>query len=91
MGNLTEIQFQQLRQFNDCIVEHTLVKKIFNDFDELRQNRLFQLDQQCMLLSGDAGVGKSHIINHYRKRVLANQNYSRSTICLLYTSDAADE
>jgi hypothetical protein len=39
MGNLTEIQFQQLRQFNDCIVEHTLVKKIFNDFDELRQMR----------------------------------------------------
>ena len=83
MANLTEIQFQQLRQFNDCIVEHTLVKKIFNDFDELRQNRKFQIDQQCMLLTGDTGSGKSHIINHYKKRVQANQNYSRTSIPVL--------
>lgn len=83
MGNLTEIQFQQLRQFNDCIVEHTLVKKIFNDFDELRQNRKFQIDQQCMLLTGDTGSGKSHIINHYKKRVQANQHYSRTSIPVL--------
>jgi|TARA_B110000211_G_C14083601_1_gene555680 GTPase SAR1 family protein len=83
VNTLTETQIEQLRQFNDCIVEHPQIKSIFNDFDELRQNRLFQLDQQCMLLSGDAGVGKSHIINHYRKRVLANQNYSRSTIPIL--------
>lgn len=83
MGNLTEIQFQQLLQFNDCIVEHTLVKKIFNDFDELRQNRKFQIDQQCMLLTGDTGSGKSHIINHYKKRVQANQNYSRTSIPVL--------
>lgn len=83
MNILTETQIEQLRQFNDCIVEHPQIKIIFNDFDELRQNRLFQMDQQCMLLTGDAGVGKSHIINHYRKRVLASQNYSRSTIPVL--------
>ena len=83
MGNLTEIQFQQLQQFNDCIVMHPQIKTIFNDFDELRQNRRFQIDQQCMLLTGDTGSGKSHIINLYKKRVLASQNYSRTTIPVL--------
>lgn len=83
MNTLTEIQIEQLRQFNDCIVEHPQIKTIFNDFDELRQNRRFQIDQQCMLLTGDTGSGKSHIINHYKKRVLASQSYSRSTIPVL--------
>ncbi|WP_413693840.1 TniB family NTP-binding protein [Psychromonas sp. KJ10-2] len=83
MNNLTEPQIQQLRDFSDCIVVHPKIKTIFNDFDELRFNRKFQSDQQCMLLIGDTGVGKSHLINHYKKRVLATQNYSRSTIPVL--------
>ena len=83
MNTLTEIQIEQLRKFSDCIVVHPQINTIFNDFDELRQNRKFQSDQQCMLLTGDTGVGKSHVINHYKKRVLATQNYSRSTIPVL--------
>ena len=59
---------------------HPQVKTIFNDFDDLRLNRMFQTDQQCLLLTGDTGVGKSHLINHYKKRVLATQNNSRETI-----------
>ncbi|MGP9672249.1 TniB family NTP-binding protein [Pseudoalteromonas sp. AOP31-A2-14] len=62
---------------------HSQIKTIFNDFDELRLNRIFQSDQQCMLLIGDTGVGKSHTINHYKKRVLATQNYSRNTMPVL--------
>jgi hypothetical protein len=80
---LTEMQIEKLRQFNDCIVEHPQIKIIFNDFDELRQNRKFQIDQQCMLLTGDTGTGKSHVINHYKRRVLASQTYSKSTIPVL--------
>lgn len=83
MNNLTELQIEQLSKFNDSIVMHSQVKVIFNDFDELRQNRLFQRDQQCMLLTGDAGVGKSHVINSYKKSVLATQNSSRDTIPVL--------
>jgi hypothetical protein len=83
VNTLTDIQIEQLRKFNDCIVEHTQIKTIFNDFDELRQNRKFQTDQQCMLLTGDAGSGKSHVINHYKKRVLASQTFSRSTMPVL--------
>lgn len=83
MNGLTEIQVEQLRKFSDCIVMHPQIKTIFNDFDELRFNRKFQPDQQCMLLIGDTGVGKSHTINHYKKRVLATQNYSRNTMPVL--------
>ncbi|WP_022942785.1 TniB family NTP-binding protein [Psychromonas hadalis] len=83
MNSLNDAQIEQLREFNDCIVMHPLVKVIFDDFDELRLNRKFQSDPQCMLLTGDTGVGKSHLINHYKKRVLASQNYSRETIPIL--------
>ncbi|MBB1279914.1 TniB family NTP-binding protein [Pseudoalteromonas sp. SR41-1] len=83
MNVLTEIQIEQLYNFSDCIVMHPQIKTIFNDFDELRLNRKFQTDQQCMLLIGDTGVGKSHTINHYKKRVLATQNYSRNTMPVL--------
>ena len=83
MNALTEMQIELLRNFSDCIVMHPQIKAIFNDFDELRFNRKYQTDQQCMLLIGDTGVGKSHTINHYKKRVLATQNYSRSTIPVL--------
>jgi hypothetical protein len=83
MDKLTEIQIERLRNFSDCIVMHPQIKTIFNDFDELRQNRKFQSDQQCMLLTGDTGVGKSHLIKHYRRKVAATQNYSRNTIPIL--------
>ncbi|MBH0039784.1 TniB family NTP-binding protein [Pseudoalteromonas sp. SWN166] len=83
MNAFTEMQIEQLRNFSDCIVMHPQIKTIFNDFDELRFNRKYQSDQQCMLLIGDTGVGKSHTINHYKKRVLATQNYSRSTMPVL--------
>ena len=83
MNALTELQIEQLRNFSDCIVMHPQIKTIFNDFDELRLNRKFQSDQQCMLLIGDTGVGKIHVINHYKKRILATQNYSRNTMPVL--------
>jgi len=83
VNTLNEMQIEQLRKFNDSIVKHTQIKDIFNDFDELRQNRQYQLDQQCMLLTGDTGVGKSHLINHYKKKVLATQNHSHNTMPIL--------
>ena len=91
MNNLTELQIEQLSKFNDCMVMHPQVEVIFNDFDELRRNRLFQKDQQCMLLTGDTGAGKSHIINSYKKRVLATQNFSRETIPVLISRISSDK
>lgn len=75
---LSEHQIQLLNQFSDCLVEHTQVKQIFEDFDQLRASRLFHSDPQCMLLTGDTGVGKSHLIKHYQKRVTCSQTVSRT-------------
>jgi hypothetical protein len=83
MKNLSSAQIEQLQIFSDCIVLHPQIKTIFNDFDELRVNRNLQSDQQCMLLTGDTGVGKSHLINHYKKRTLASQNYGRESMPVL--------
>jgi hypothetical protein len=83
MNTLTAHQMEQLRRFSDCFVMHPQVQTIFNDFNELRLNRHFQSDQQCMLLTGDTGVGKSHLITHYKKSVLAGQSYSRDSMPVL--------
>ncbi len=83
MINLTALQMEQLSTFSDCMVMHTQVQIIFDDFDELRLNRHFHADPQCMLLTGDTGVGKSHLINHYKKKVLATQSYSRECMPIL--------
>lgn len=85
MSTLTALQMELLRRFNDCFVMHPQARTIFNDFDDLRLNRNFQSDQQCMLLTGDTGVGKSHLINNYKKRVLASQIYSRTSMPVLVT------
>lgn len=85
MNILTVHQMGLLRSFSDCFVMHPRAQTIFSDFDDLRLNRNFQSDQQCMLLTGDTGVGKSHLINNYKKRVLASQTYSRTSMPVLVT------
>ena len=86
---LSEHQIQLLNQFSDCLVEHTQVKQIFEDFDQLRASRLFHSDPQCMLLTGDTGVGKSHLINHYQKRVASSQTVSRTSHPILVSRIAS--
>lgn len=83
MNALTTSQIEPLRNFSECFILHPHVEAVLKDFDELRLNRQFQSDQQCMLLTGDTGVGKSHLINHYKKSVLASQNCGRETMPVL--------
>lgn len=83
MRALTLNESEQLKSFSECLVEHPQVKEIYQDFDDLRQNRIFQSDQQCMLLIGDTGVGKSHLINHYKKRSLASFNANSQKVPVL--------
>ncbi len=66
---MTEEQSIKLKAFWDCFVEYPLLKEIMSDFDRLRENRLLGGDQQCMLLTGDTGCGKSHLIRHYQSRL----------------------
>ncbi|GAA3528406.1 TniB family NTP-binding protein [Zobellella aerophila] len=56
-----------LRQFVTCFVEYPVVTKIYEDFDRLRYNHRLGGEQQCMLLTGDAGSGKSMLVKNYQQ------------------------
>lgn len=74
---------EQLQAFSNCFITYPAIKEIFNDFDEMRFNRNFHSDPQCMLLTGDTGVGKSHLINEYKSRALASQQFGRANMPIL--------
>lgn len=61
-----EVKYQQ---FVDVFVEMPIATTIMADFDRLRYNRNFGGDQQCMLVTGDTGSGKSYLIENYCARV----------------------
>jgi len=73
MYQLTERQQADLKAFKSCFVEHPILTQIIQDFERLRANRQLGGDQQCMLLTGDTGSGKSHLINHYKQRFQRRQ------------------
>ncbi|MFT6915605.1 MAG: energy-coupling factor transporter ATP-binding protein EcfA2 [Motiliproteus sp.] len=73
MYQLTEEQQADLSQFKNCFVEHPALTQVLEDFERLRANRRLGGEQQCMLLTGDTGSGKSHLINHYKERFQRRQ------------------
>ena len=55
----------KLKSFIDCYVETPLLRIIQDDFDRLRYDKQFAGEPICMLLTGDAGTGKSSLLRHY--------------------------
>ena len=65
MDVLSQDKEEKLKSFINIFVEHPILTTIIEDFDRLRYNKRLGGEQQCMLLTGDTGSGKSSIINHY--------------------------
>ncbi|MFD1009107.1 TniB family NTP-binding protein [Oceanisphaera ostreae] len=63
---LSPEQEEQLRRFVCCFVEQPIVSEIYNDFNRLRYNHRLGGEQQCMLITGDTGCGKSQLIKNYQ-------------------------
>lgn len=70
-------------QFSLCYIEHPYVKGIIDELDNLRARRLLSKDQQCILITGEAGTGKSALIDHYKAKALASELNSRRIPVLL--------
>jgi len=65
MNELSRDKEDKLKAFINVFVEHPILTTIMEDFDRLRYNKKLGGEQQCMLLTGDTGSGKSSVINHY--------------------------
>ena len=68
MYELSKDKEDKLTAFINVFVEHPILTTIIEDFDRLRYNKKLGGEQQCMLLTGDTGCGKSSVINHYFAR-----------------------
>ncbi|GGP71946.1 hypothetical protein GCM10009347_40980 [Shewanella algicola] len=60
-------------KFSQCYIEHAQVKDIMGELDSLRAQRFLSKDQQCILITGEAGTGKSALIDRYKGKALASQ------------------
>ncbi|WP_108651324.1 TniB family NTP-binding protein [Dongshaea marina] len=84
MFNLNK-HIEDIRAFKECTIEYPMLKTVINDFDELRFNFKIGNNQQCMMLTGDTGAGKSHLIRYYKSK---NNEYNSNrgiTIPVLFS------
>ncbi|GAA0786741.1 MULTISPECIES: TniB family NTP-binding protein [Pseudomonadati] len=91
MTKLTPEQQIALKEFGTCFLELPIVIEIFEDFDDLRFNRGYQSDPQCMILTGEAGSGKSFLIQEYRRRVNFSSSSRRSEVPVLITKVSSNK
>ncbi|MBY6094667.1 TniB family NTP-binding protein [Ferrimonas balearica] len=91
MSPLSEEQLQRLEAFKNCFVEQPIVTQIFADFDRLRFNHQLGGSQQCMLVTGDTGVGKTELTRHYQSRAAQRQygGYTHKPVLLSRISSKA--
>ncbi|WP_305374051.1 TniB family NTP-binding protein [Photobacterium leiognathi] len=76
MRRLIRQQEQALREFIGVFIESPIATAIMADFDRLRYNKHLGGEQQCMLLTGDTGSGKSRLIQEYKQRLCSDPNES---------------
>ena len=72
MNELSQDKEDKLKAFINVFVEHPILTTIMEDFDRLRYNKKLGGEQQCMLITGDAGCGKYSVISHYLSRTKIN-------------------
>ena len=80
MQTLSEQQEQELKAFINVFIESPVATMVMDDFDRLRYNKRLGGEQQCMLLTGDTGSGKSRLIQEYQQRLQPIKNQSSSLV-----------
>ncbi|MDR9827939.1 ATP-binding protein [Vibrio sp. FNV 38] len=80
MVNLTTIQFEQLKAYDNSFIEYPEITEIFSIFDQLRFKQSLGGEPESFLLTGEAGSGKTALINHYLSRFQDSSSWSKQTV-----------
>ncbi|MGI3105454.1 TniB family NTP-binding protein [Vibrio alginolyticus] len=78
--NLTSRQFEQLRSFETCFIEYPAITEIYSIFDQLRFNHSLGGEPESFLLTGEAGSGKTALINNYLLRFSVSSTWSKQPV-----------
>ncbi|KLE25302.1 TniB family NTP-binding protein [Vibrio diabolicus] len=78
--NLTSRQFEQLRSFETCFIEYPAITEIYSIFDQLRFNHSLGGEPESFLLTGEAGSGKTALINNYLSRFSVSSTWSKQPV-----------
>lgn len=68
MFKLSVAQSKQLTDFRECFIEYPQITEIYKSFDRLMVNGSLGGEQECLLLTGETGSGKSAMIKNYVSR-----------------------
>jgi hypothetical protein len=78
---------RRLQQIRELYVLHPLFKSLIRDIDDCREDSKLGGPPECMLVTGDTGVGKSSLIAYYQEKhppiEKADGTYSPILICEL--------
>ncbi|MDP4487672.1 TniB family NTP-binding protein [Pseudoalteromonas piscicida] len=80
---LTEAKRAKLNQFTAAFIEYPILTTIISDFETLRSYYDLTGEKPCMVLCGDAGCGKSAVIEHYYQRNLPHFSDGRRKVPVL--------
>ncbi|MEZ8822863.1 TniB family NTP-binding protein [Vibrio amylolyticus] len=80
MVNLTSMQYEQLKAYDNCFIEYPEITEIYSIFDQLRFNQSLGGEPESFLLTGESGSGKTALINNYLSRFKPGSNWAKQTI-----------
>lgn len=78
--NLTPKQFEQLKSFETCFIEYPAITEIYSIFDQLRFNHSLGGEPESFLLTGEAGSGKTALINNYLSRFHSGSTWGKQPV-----------
>lgn len=78
--NLTSSQFEQLKSFETCFIEYPEITEIYSILDQLRFNHSLGGEPESFLITGEAGSGKTAMINNYVSRYQSGSTWGKQPV-----------
>ncbi|MEZ8967469.1 TniB family NTP-binding protein [Vibrio breoganii] len=78
--NLMPKQLERLKSFETCFIEYPAITEIYSIFDQLRFNHSLGGEPESFLLTGEAGSGKTALINNYLSRFQSGSTWGKQPV-----------